>query len=174
MSVPLHRHRYRGLAAASAVATSALWSMNAFGGEHVEPSGRNLGSAVQFDAVIEFHQRSSACDVVLFARYWVSTNFYYLGVVWGEPHGRGLDFSVYPPTMTIGSTEQAFKVGHQLNPGRNFEATKPFGSRGAFKSMFGDYAVSNARFAEQGLRVRVSLCLTCLICTLPPMVPNPP
>jgi len=123
--------------------------MNAFGGEHVEPSGRNLGSAVQFDAVIEFHQRSSACDVVLFARYWVSTNFYYLGVVWGEPHGRGLDFSVYPPTMTIGSTEQAFKVGHQLNPGRNFEATKPFGSRGAFKSMFGDYAVSNARFAEQ-------------------------
>ncbi len=117
-------------------------------GAVVVPAGSKV-SAVQFDAIIELNSPQHGSHVLVFTRYWVAPSFYSMGVVWGEPHGNGLDLSVYPPTLTIASDERDFTIAHDIRPECNQSTKKPIAERGAFRCMYGDYPVVNLQFAEQ-------------------------
>src|SRR6185369_16644750 len=104
----------------------------------LHPIGTNVGP-VQFDAVIELDPPFAQTHVLLFARYWVASDYYYLGVVWAEPHGTGLCFPIYPPTLSIGSDSNSFSIDHGVYETNAVSYPKPLPDRGAFGSMFGDY-----------------------------------
>ena len=110
-------------------------------------------SAVQFDAIIELNRyspRSSRHDyTMMFARYWVGHDYYSAAVVWAEPQSTDLFFAIRPPTLSVASNEQGFKVHHELNTKYNETYKKPLGRRGVLRYMFGGYPIGNIRFAEQ-------------------------
>ncbi|MBN1508225.1 MAG: hypothetical protein JW955_15355 [Sedimentisphaerales bacterium] len=112
------------------------------------PTGANVGT-VQFDAVFELDSLTRQTHVLLFARYWVGPDYYSASVIWAEPHGRGLNFAVYPPTLSLTSDANAFSMTHDLFPVYDRTYPKPLGPRGVFRCMYGDYPVDNVRFAEQ-------------------------
>ena len=91
----------------------------------VEPAGRAIG-AVTFDATIELDPPHSGRHVLLFARCWVGLDYYRVGVVWAEPHARGLDFPIYPLTLSMGSDAQAFTVTHDLVAGTDHTFRAPW------------------------------------------------
>lgn len=105
--------------------------------------------AVQCDAIIELNPPFSHSHVLLFARYWVASDYYQMGVVWAEPHGVGLCFPIYPPTLSFGSDADSFRIQHELYPTNSRVYRKPLAQRGVFHSMFGAYSIQNIRFAEQ-------------------------
>jgi hypothetical protein len=114
----------------------------------VEPVGKSVG-VMQFDATIEIDPPLSPNCVVLFARYWVSSNYYRVAVIWAEPHGSGLWFPIYPPTLRVASDPDSFSVTDDLFPKNNATYKKRVGDRGVFVNMYGDYPVGNLRFADQ-------------------------
>ncbi len=114
----------------------------------LQPTGSRVG-AVQFDAVIEVNSESNVSHVLLFARYWVGPDYYGLGITWGEPHGIGLDLSLYPPTLVIVSNKAGFEVLHDIRSEYAASYARPLGERGVFGFMYGDYPIQNTRFAEQ-------------------------
>lgn len=132
----------------AALAMAALVSVCVQTASGIQPTGTNIGG-IRFDAVIKLSPPLAPAHVVLFARYWVASNFYHLGVVWAEPHGMHLWFPTYPPTLSIGSDEQSFAVTHGLYPERGVRIIKPIGERGVFDGMYGDYPIGKIRFAEQ-------------------------
>jgi hypothetical protein len=124
----------------------------------IEPTGSKVG-VVQFDAIIELNSVSHGSHVLLFARYWVSPEFYCVGVVWAEPHGTGLDISFYPPSLVIVSDDGQFSISHDVKPEYGTACRKPLPERGVFRFMYGDYPIQNLQFVEQEVsrtRIRVS------------------
>lgn len=125
----------------------------------VQPAGTTAG-AVQFDGVIELNLPLNGSHVVLFARYWVAPGYYRVAVAWAEPaKGEGLSFSVYPPSLSLGSDEKSFGLSHDIYTVYDTSCAKPVGPRAVFDYMYGDYAIPNLRFADQeaaASRVRVS------------------
>lgn len=118
----------------------------------IEPVGTKAGG-IQFDAVIELHRyspRSSHHEYTLiFARYWVTCDYYSIGVVWAEPQSTDFFFAVRPPTLSVVSNEQEFKINHELVERYNKIFQKPLGERGVFRHKFGSYPIDNIRFAEK-------------------------
>lgn len=106
------------------------------------------GTTICFDGVVELKAPLSRTHVVLFARYWVSRDFYRVGVVWAEPHAGSLNFPIYPPTLNIVSDPNSFRISHQLMHAYDGVFAKPLGERGPFKDRFNVYRLSNTRFAE--------------------------
>jgi len=118
----------------------------------IEPTGTNMG-AVRFDAVIELNRyspRSPRHDYTLiFARYWVSRDYYTSTVVWAEPQSRDLFFAVQPPSLCVASNKQAFKVFHDSIRKVDEAYTKPLDERSILRQKFGGYSIGNIRFAER-------------------------
>ena len=112
-------------------------------------SGQKFPGVVQFDAIIEIDPPLSPNCVTLFARYWVATNYYCLGILWAEPYGTRIWFPIYPPTLRVASDDYSFSVSSDFFPKNNAMYKKPVGDRGTFVNMFGDYPVSNLRFADE-------------------------
>jgi hypothetical protein len=114
----------------------------------VEPVGRKVG-VVQFDAIIELNSYLQHTHVLIFARYWVGPDYYSVSVIWAEPHGGGLNFAVYPPTLSLTSDKDSFDMTHDIYKVYDSTYPKPLGERGVFRFMFGDYPIPNIRFADQ-------------------------
>ena len=109
--------------------------------------GTNIGP-VQFDAIIQISPAARHTEA-LFARYWVSTNYYQFAIIWVEPHGRGISFPVYPPTLAVCSDSNSFTIKHDIYSRINAAYPKPFGQEEIFTNMFGDYSIGSARWADQ-------------------------
>ncbi|MBP7051842.1 MAG: hypothetical protein KBE65_12580 [Phycisphaerae bacterium] len=101
------------------------------------------------DASIELNAPLCRTHVVLFARYWVSADYYRLSVVWAEPHAGSFNYPVYPSTLFIVSDPNQFEISHQIQQIYNGVFAKPVGARGPFMHRFNSYALSDLRFAEQ-------------------------
>ena len=117
-----------------------------------EPAGTNMG-AVQFDGVIELNRYSARSLLhdytVMFARYWVARDYYSAAVVWAEPQSTDLFFAIRPPSLSVASSGQEFKVCHESIKKSNEPYKKPLGERGVFRYKFGSYPIGNVRFGEQ-------------------------
>ena len=114
-----------------------------------QPSIDTSPTGVQYDAVIELNSLTRATHILLFARYWVSPDYYNVSVIWGEPHGSGLSFCTYPITLRIANSKEGFRLGHDIYDDYNLTYPKPFESRGVFRNMYGDYPIPDIRFADQ-------------------------
>jgi hypothetical protein len=119
---------------------------------NIEPVGTNIG-AVQFDAVIELNRYSPRSDrhdyTIMFARYWVSPDYYSIAVVWAEPQSTDLFFAVQPPSLCVASNKQVFKVFHDSIKKVDEAYTKPLDERSILRQKFGGYSMGNIRFAER-------------------------
>ncbi|MFX0209018.1 MAG: hypothetical protein ACFFDT_23745 [Candidatus Hodarchaeota archaeon] len=135
---------------------SALFFVFAFydtASSKIEPTGTNIG-VVQFDAVIELNRYSPDSSqrhyyTIIFARYWVSRDYYSLAIVWAEPQSTDLYFAVLPAGLSVYSDKQSFDIVHEAYPKYNNTYIKPLGERGVFRYKFGSYPVGNIRFADQ-------------------------
>ena len=106
-------------------------------------------NGVRFDTIMTHVSTERQNCVTIFARYWVNLYFYQMTIVWAEPQGRGLDFPVYPPSLTIKSDADIFSLHHETIERINQKFKKPTEQRDAvFRFMFGDYPVANLRYAE--------------------------
>ena len=110
-----------------------------------------IGSmTVRFDAVIELNPSAPPyANTLIFVRYWVGRDFYALAVIWAEPHGPELFFSMPPVGLSVASNSQTLIIDHALYPRYASEHLKPLDRRGVFRLMYGDYPVENIMFAEQ-------------------------
>src|ERR1700722_8842917 len=86
--------------------------------EELAAVGKTVG-AIQFDATIEINPPLSPNCMLLFARYWVSSNYYRVAVLWAEPNGSRMWFPIYPPTLRINSDAESFSVTDDLFPMNN-------------------------------------------------------
>jgi hypothetical protein len=115
-------------------------------------AGTNMG-AVQFDAVIELNRyspRSARHDYTqIFARYWVSRDYYTSAVVWAEPQSRDMFFAVQPPNLCVTSNKHAFNIFHDSIRKVDEAYTKPLSERSVLRQKFGGYSIGNIRFAER-------------------------
>lgn len=109
----------------------------------VQPIG-----AVQCDVILRLDPPAFGSKIFLFARYWVAKDYYYIGVVWSEPHGSGLWFPIYPPSLSLGSNKHTFFVDHSIYPTNSAVFNKPVGERGVFRHLFGAYPIQDTRFAD--------------------------
>ena len=105
-------------------------------------------AAVAFDAEIELMFPTSSAWTELFARYWIYPERYVISIVWAEPHGRQLQFSVYPPSLRVSSDKLVFSLCHDVYPIYNETHHKPIRYSPRFSNFFGDFPISNIRFAE--------------------------
>ena len=113
-------------------------------------------NALQFDAIVRVSSPAAESPTLLFVRYWIGTDYYEVAVKWAEPHGSGLRFPIYPPTLTIRSDRQSFTVADGLYPGKDTTYSKPLGASETFTNMYGDYPIGNTRFAEvEALATRI-------------------
>jgi hypothetical protein len=112
------------------------------------PHGSDIGP-VQFDAVIELNPPLACTHMLLFARYWVSTNYYEMSVVWAEPTGTYLRFPIFPMSLAIGSDAKTFELSHDIFSVYKTNFSKPVEASGVFRNMYGDYPVINLRFADK-------------------------
>jgi hypothetical protein len=108
---------------------------------------RTQGVIVSFDAVILERTEQPACDITLFARYWVTSDSYRLAVSWGEPHGRGLNFPIYPTTLRLSQDKKIFTVEHDVLPWAQSHWERPVILPTSFTNMYGDYHLDDLRFA---------------------------
>ncbi len=122
----------------------------------LRPSGK-ASPPVLFDAVLEIETPEHGCEITLFATYRVTANSIQAGVLWAEPHGRGLDFPVYPLTLRLQSDPTGFTVAHDLVAGISGDFPPPGHSSTEFTNMFGDFPISNVRFLiDRAQSARVS------------------
>jgi hypothetical protein len=112
----------------------------------------NPKEPIQFDAILTLKGPILRTHVTLFARYWVASNSYQIGVIWAEPHGRFLQFPTYPPTLRIFSSATNFQISHDLATNIVTSFTKPIPSQDTFTNQFGDYPITQIRFAEDEWR----------------------
>ncbi|MBN1362137.1 MAG: hypothetical protein JW993_16195 [Sedimentisphaerales bacterium] len=129
-----------------AVAFVGLSVAAGIGVGQIEPSGRKAG-VVQFDAVNELRLSDALPYCVIFARYWVCSDFYAISILWTEPHGGGLLLR----TTVILSDENGFRIE---DPRRseiipvNTTYIRPLGEKGAYPRMGLRPAFQDIRFAE--------------------------
>ena len=122
------------------------------------PSGTDVGP-IRFDAVISLDPPISRTHMLVFARYWVASDYYEMAIVWAEPPGPGLRFPVYPVSLAVGSDASTFEMRHDIFSAYNTNFSKPVGPSGTFQYMYGDYPITNLRFSDSesfGQRVYVS------------------
>ena len=106
-------------------------------------------SLIQFDVISELNMDWSWANTVVFTRYWVCTDYYAMGVVWSEPHGRGL---LIMRTAVVVSDADGFLMANDLFPDwepANKTYPRPLGPRGPFRWGGGLYELSEIRFAEE-------------------------
>jgi hypothetical protein len=106
--------------------------------------------SVQCDVVIRLEPPSFGSKIFIFARYWVAKDYYYVSVIWAEPHGPGLWFPIYPPSLSLGSDTNMFSVNHGIYPNNSASFRKPIGERGVFRHLLGAYPIQETRFADYG------------------------
>ncbi len=106
-------------------------------------------STLHLDAIMELHAPVCRTHVVLFVRFWVTTDSYRASVVWGEPHASAVNFPIYPPTLNVASDPNRFVISHQLLHMYDGVFRKPLGLRGPFRHRFNSYSLSDVRFAER-------------------------
>jgi len=118
----------------------------------IEPVGTPI-EAVQFDAVIELNRyvpRSDRHDyTIMFARYWVASDYYTAALVWAEPQSSDLYFALYPPGLSVTGNTQSFEVYHGLYPKHSHTYERPLGERGVLRHKLGGYPIGNIRFADR-------------------------
>jgi hypothetical protein len=105
-------------------------------------------SAVQCDVILHLDPPAFGSKIFLFARYWIAKDYYHLGVVWSEPHGSGLWFPIYPPSLSLGSDNRFFSISHSIYSTNSAVFDKPVGERGVFRHLFGAYPIQDIRFAD--------------------------
>ncbi len=151
-------HEYRGRTHRIAVALLLLVSLHSREAFSSTP-GENDPVTLRFDAIIELNAPVVGSHVVLFARYWVSSDSYSISLVWAEPHVGSMNFPVYPVTLNIDSNDTEFHIANQVIPWAHWAFRKPLDRRAIFRYRFNDYPIENIRFAEgdaQASRVFVS------------------
>ena len=111
------------------------------------PSGTDVG-AVQFDTVIRLDPPIACTHMLIFARYWVASDYYQMSIVWAEPTGPGLRFPVFPVSLAVGSDPKTFEMRHDIFSVYNTNFSKPVGPTGTFRYMYGDYPITNLRFSD--------------------------
>jgi hypothetical protein len=112
---------------------------------------RDVG--VQFDAVLQMSSSLMNTHLTVFSRYWVSSNFFKIAVVWAEPHGRGLNFPIYPTTLSVTSTPEYFSVHHDIHGFVNglFLRVRDESDSSrlqVFTNMYGDFPLDHLRSCE--------------------------
>jgi hypothetical protein len=146
MSLP-----YSSLAALLAGCLSISFGLCSIKPDKIEPTGTNIGGAIQFDAVIELNRYSpdSLCQdyTMIFARYWVASNYYSAAVVWAEPKSTDMFFTARPG-LSMSSNEHSFNICLQTKTKSDDVYKKPFVKRGVMRHKFGSYPIDNIRFAE--------------------------
>lgn len=116
------------------------------------------GGPVRFDARITEYSTLGRTEAVIYVRYWVSKSWYRAGVIWAEPYGRDLAFSQQPSSLVFGGSSNSFSIAHELLPKLTAEYRDLEERRPPFRYMFGDYTVSNLRFAAgDAARYRLAL-----------------
>jgi len=124
-----------------------------------EDTKHNKIDVLQFDSIIELNAPLCRTHVVLFARYWVSPEYYRMAVVWAEPHAGSLNFPIFPRSLNVASDPEAFRIEHQFRHMYDGVYPRPVGQRGPFRHQFNSYYFSDIRFAEQDaldMRIRAS------------------
>jgi hypothetical protein len=112
------------------------------------PRSRTQIGSVQCDVVIRLEPPVFGSKIFLFSRYWVAKDYYYVSVIWAEPHGSGLWFPIYPPSLSLGSNAHTFSVNHGIYTNNSMSFGKPVGERGAFRHLLGAYPIHETRFAD--------------------------
>ena len=140
------------LAALLAVCLSLSFGLCSTETDKIEPTGTNIGGAIQFDAVIELNRYSPDSlrqdYTMMFARYWVARNYYSVAVVWAEPQSTDMFFAARTG-LSMSSNEHSFNICHQTKTKSDEAYKKPLGQRGVFCHKFGSYPIDNIRFVEQ-------------------------
>ncbi|MBN1975421.1 MAG: hypothetical protein JW787_17425 [Sedimentisphaerales bacterium] len=112
-----------------------------------DSTGDKKQAVMRFDTVLELKSPQSGASVLLFARYWVSKDFYSIGFKWAEPQAGNLNFPTYPG-VTISSNEKEFSTSSQIIESHNIKFPKPIEERGVFRHALGSYHFGDIRFAE--------------------------
>ena len=110
---------------------------------------KNLVDVIQFDTIIELNAPKVGTNVLLFARYWVSSSFYSIAIRWGEPDMGALNFPTKPSGLIINSDDTKFSISSQAIKSHNQDFPKPIEDRGVFRHSFNAYPIDNIRFAEK-------------------------
>ena len=113
----------------------------------IEPSGTPTGP-IRFDAAIRLYPEVTSTHMLLFARYWVASDYYEFAVIWAEPAGPGLRFPVFPVSLGGGSSPDQFELRHDIFTVYNTNYSKPVIAPDSFHFMYGDYPITNLRFAD--------------------------
>lgn len=112
-------------------------------------SKEKKSDVIMFDTIFEINAPNAGTPALLFARYWVSKDFYSIGFKWAEPQVGNINFPTYPPGVTITSNEKAFSTTSQVIESHNDKYPKPIEERGVFRHALGSYPFRNIRFAER-------------------------
>jgi hypothetical protein len=104
---------------------------------------------IRFDALIKLNSKNMLPDTVLFARYWVSPDFYSISIIWAEPSAGNFNYPVIFQSFIINSDETGFSTNSRTIKEYSVSITKPIEERGPFISTLGSYPIDNVRFAEQ-------------------------
>lgn len=104
----------------------------------------------QFDATFELNQPIDRLHGFVFARCWVSSEFYRMEIVWSEPGAQDLRSHLIPPSLSIQNASGKFWVSNDLMPRFDGSYPMPAGIRPSpFTYRYGDYPISDLRYADQ-------------------------
>lgn len=104
----------------------------------------------QFDATFELNQPIDRLHSFVFARCWVSSEFYRLEIIWSEPGAQDLRSHLIPPDLSIQNALGKFSVSNDLMPRFDGSYSMPAEKRPSpFTYRYGDYPISDLRFADQ-------------------------
>jgi hypothetical protein len=122
--------------------------------EIVIPRGiENKGVSCDFSALMWFpvaeypialHRPSAA--IIIFGRYWVTTNVIRMEVIWSEPSWGPQPFPSHPPGMILVAAKDKFAIYSAFGPKRR-EYLAPFGSRPPASRIDGGWDLAEMRFA---------------------------
>ncbi len=106
---------------------------------------------LQYDVTLEYDSYCALTHYAVFARYWVSEEYYKIAIIWAEPNGRGQHISIYPPTLKIESNSKLMSISHEICKKENAIFQKPITNDSVFRFMYGDYPVQNLRFVDESM-----------------------
>lgn len=131
-----------------AVLIGFTWSSSGtFGNGAVHPLESKV-RVIQFDAIIEFELPRNGRHTFWFVRYWVSRKFYSLAITWSEPPSRALLSARSPLGFVVHSDTASFRFRRNNDAATDTYYRKPLGDRGVFSYRYGDYPITDIRFAE--------------------------
>jgi hypothetical protein len=103
---------------------------------------------VRFDALLKINSTNLLPNSLLFARYWVASDFYSISIIWAEPSLGNFNYPTIFQSFVINSDNNQFSTSSQTINKYSVSVTKPIPERGAFLSSLGSYPIDNLRFAE--------------------------